>query len=86
MPKAKFEALQARMDVMALALAALARAVPAEQAAALQEVLRREVSQRLDGVALSPEADAAVAADLGGLMSALGGWTPWEQGRAALPE
>ena len=78
MSKAKSHALQARLEVMALALAlaALARAVPADRAVAVQEELRREVAQRLDGVALSPEVDAAVAADLCSLLSALGGPMP----------
>lgn len=84
MSKVNMEALQARLDVMALALAALARAVPAEQVAAVQDGLRLAVAQRLDGLALSPKADAAVAADLASLMSALGGRTPWEPNRTTL--
>ena len=85
MSRAKMDALRARLDVMALALATLARAVPAEQAVALKDGLRRDVAQRLDGAALSHEADAAVAADLSRLMSALGSRTPREAGRATLP-
>jgi hypothetical protein len=71
MSKERIDAMQARLDVMALAMVALAPVVPMEQAASLQDGLRRNVAQRLDGVTLSPQADAAVAADLGSLMSAL---------------
>ena len=39
MSKAKMDAMQARLDVMAVAVTALARAVPAERTAAVQEVL-----------------------------------------------
>lgn len=84
MSKAKMRAMQARLDVMAVALTALARSVPAERAAAVQEGLRRAVAQRLDGAALSPDADAAVAADLGSLMDALGGRACWKPDRATL--
>lgn len=72
MTMANVDAMQVRLDVLSLALAALARAVPADLAAGIQESLRREVAKRLDGVALSPQADEVVAADLGRLMSALG--------------
>ena len=85
MSKAKMDAMQARLDVMAVAVTALARAVPAERAAAVQEVLWREVAQRLDGLALSPKADATVAADLSRLVRALGGLASWEADRATLP-
>lgn len=86
MSKAKLDEMQARLDVMALALVALARCVPAGQAAALQAGLRREMAQRLDGEVLSPDADAAVAADLGSLLNALRGRIPWESGQVTLPE
>jgi hypothetical protein len=86
MSKAKLDEMQARLDVMAMALVALARYVPAGQAAALQADLRREVAQRLDGEVLSPDADAAVAADLGSLLNALSDRVPWESGRATLAE
>jgi len=84
MSKAKLNAMQARLDVLCLALAALAREVPAERVAAVEDSLRREVEQRLNGVALSPQADAAVAADLCRLLRALGGLTPWQSDRAIL--
>lgn len=71
MSTARMDSMQARLDVLVVALAALARAVPAESAATVQEVLRREVEQRLDGMALSAQADEAVAADLSRLMHAL---------------
>lgn len=71
MTKAGMDALQVRLDMLVLALAALARAVPAELAAAVQDGLRREVEQRLEGRALSPQADEAVAADMACLMNAL---------------
>jgi hypothetical protein len=64
MSKAKLNAMQARLDVLSLALAALAREVPAERAMAVQD--------RLDGAALSSQVDAAVATDLSRLMGALG--------------
>lgn len=86
MSKARLDEMQARLDVMALALIALTRLVPADQAAALQADLRREVAQRLEGEGLSPKADAAVAADLGRLMGALGHQVPWDSGRVTLPE
>lgn len=57
MTMARMDAMQVRLDVMSLALAALARAVPADLAAGIQEGLQREVAKRLDGVALSPQAD-----------------------------
>jgi hypothetical protein len=72
MSKLSMETVQARLDVMALALVTLARAVPEDRVAAVQEGLRRSVARRLDGVTLSPDADAAVAADLSRLMEALG--------------
>ena len=84
MSKAKMNAMQARLDVMTVALTALARALPPEQAAAAQDGLRRAVALQLDGLALSPDADAAVAADLGGLMSALGDRASWKPDRASL--
>jgi len=55
-----------------LALTALAREVPAERRAAVQDRLLHGVEQRLDKLMLSPQTDAAVAADLGRLMCALG--------------
>ena len=86
MSNAKMNAIQARLDVLTVALTALARALPAERAAAVQDGLRRAVAQRLDGVALSPDADAAVAADLGSLMSALGDRASRSPDRATLAE
>jgi hypothetical protein len=65
------DALQVRLDVLAPALTALARAVPAELAATVQEDQRREVALRLEGVSLSAQADEALAADLGGVISAM---------------
>ena len=85
MSKAKLNALQARMDVLSLALAALAREVPAERVAAVQDGLWRGLEERLDGVALSSQADRAVAADLGRLMCALSGRGPLQPGRVTLP-
>ncbi len=85
MSKARMDAMQARLDVMAVAMTALARAVPAERATAVREGLRRELAQRMEGVALSPDADAAVAADLSSLMCALGGWASRGTDRATLP-
>ena len=75
MSKAKLNAVQARLDVLSLALAALAalaREVPAGRAVAVQDRLRRRLQLRLDGAALSPQVDAAVATDLSRLMGALG--------------
>ena len=71
MSKARLDALQVRLDVLSLALAAMARAMPPESAASVQAAMRREVVQRLNGVVLSATADAALARDLGGLISAL---------------
>lgn len=73
MSKAKIQGLQMRLDVLSAALVALARAVPAELAAAVQEGLRQEVTQRLKGAQLTPHADETIAADLGRLMDALKG-------------
>ena len=42
--------LNTRLDVRDLALAAPARAVPAEMAAAVQDSLHSDVAQQLDGV------------------------------------
>jgi len=84
MSKAKLDALQARLDLLSLALVALARELPAERVAAAQAGLRREVDQRLGGAALSPQADAAVAADLSSLLRALEGRAPGDPDRAAL--
>ena len=72
MSKAKLNAMQARLDVLSMALAALAREVPAERAVAVQDRLRRGLQLRLDKAALSPQVDAAVATDLSRLMGALG--------------
>ena len=77
MSKAKLNALQARLDLLSVALAALAREVPADRVAAVQEGLWRGVEGRLDGLALSQQADIAVAADLGRLMCALSGGAPF---------
>ena len=85
MSKEKKETMRARLDVLAMALTALARAVPAQRAAEVQESLRRDVAHRLGGVALTPGADAAVAADLGSLMRALGEQASWATDRATLP-
>ncbi len=74
MSKLSMETVQARLDVMSLALVTLARAVPEERVAAVQDGLRRSVTRQMDGVTLSPDADAAVAADLSRLIEALGGW------------
>ena len=71
MSKAKLNALQARLDLLSVALAALAREVPADRVAEVQEGLWRGVEGWLDGLALSRQADTAVAADLGRLMCAL---------------
>jgi hypothetical protein len=72
MSKAKTEALQVRLDVLSVALVALARAVAPDRVAAVREGLWRDVALRLDGVVLSAQADEAIATDLAGLMSALG--------------
>ena len=72
MSKFSMETVQARLDLMALALVTLARGVPEDRVAAVQEGLRQSVARQLDGVTLSPDADAAVAADLSRLMEALG--------------
>lgn len=72
MSKAKAEALQMRLDVLSVALVALARAVAPDRVAAVREGLWRDVTQRLDGVVLSAKADEAITADLAGLMIALG--------------
>ena len=85
MSTSKIDAMQARMDVLSLALAALAREVPAERAAAVQELLLHGVEQRLDGVMLSPQTDAAIAADLARLMCALRGRAHLQLGRVTLP-
>ena len=85
MPKAKLDAVQARLDVLTLALAALANEVPAERAAMVLDGLRDKVKRRLDGVSLSRQADAAVAADLNCLISALGSPPPLQRSRATLP-
>lgn len=49
MSKAKLNAMQARLNVLSLALAALAREVPAERAVAVQDRLRRGLQRRLNG-------------------------------------
>ena len=85
MSKAKLNALQARMDVLSLALAVLAREVPAERLAAVQDGLLHGVERRLDGVMLSPQTDAAIAADLARMMCALGGRAHLQPGRVTLP-
>ena len=85
MPKAQLDAVQARLDVLTLALAALANEVPAERAAMVLDGLRDRVKRRLDGVSLSRQADAAVAADLNCLISALGVQAPRQRSRATLP-
>jgi hypothetical protein len=85
MSKAKIDAMQARMDVLSLALVALAGEVPAARVAAVQELLLRGVEQRLDGVMLSAQTDAAIAADLGRLMCALRGRAHFQPGRVTLP-
>lgn len=84
MSKATMDAMQARLDVLSLALVALARAVPTERVAAVQDALRRDLEQRLDGVALSPEADEAMAAEVSNLISALNGRLCGESERAEL--
>ena len=73
MSKAKIQGLQMRLDVLSVALVALARTVPEELATAVQEGLRREVTQRLERAQLTPHADEAISADLGRLMDALQG-------------
>ena len=85
MPKAKLDAVQARLDVLTLALAALANEVPAERAAMVLDGLRDRVKRRLDSVSLSRQADAAVAADLNCLISSLGSPPPRQRSRATLP-
>ena len=63
--------LNTRLDVRDLALAAPARAVPAEMAAAVQDSLHCDVAQRLDGlVAWSAQMDEALGAGLGSVMIA----------------
>ena len=76
MSKAKLDAMRARLDVLSLALVALVCEVPAERVAAVRAGLRLGVEKRLGGVALSPQADAAMAADLSSLLCALGGRPP----------
>lgn len=71
MSKAQMDALQVRLDVLSLALAEIARALPPDRAASVRKAIRNRVTQRLDGVALSDTADAVVAGDLGGLIGAL---------------
>lgn len=71
MSKAKIQGLQMRLDVLSVALVALARTVPKESATAVQEGLRREVTRRLEGAQLTPHADETISADLGRLMDAL---------------
>ena len=85
MSKAKLNAMDARMDVLSLALAALAREVPAERMAAVQDGLLRGVEQKLDGMTLSKQTDAAVAADLGRLICALSGRAALQSWRVTLP-
>ena len=85
MSKAKMDAMQLRMDVLSLALAALAREVPAERLAAVQDRLLHGVERLLDGVMLPPQTDAAIAADLARLMCALRGRAHLQPGRVTLP-
>ena len=85
MSTSKIDAMQARMDVLSLALAALAREVPADRVAAVQDGLLRGVEKRLKGVTLSPPTDSAMAADLGNLMCALSGRAPLQSAWVTLP-
>ena len=85
MLKAKLDSMQARLDVLTLVLAALAKKVPAERAALVLDGLRDRVNRRFVDAPLSHGADAAVAADLNCLISALGGHVPLQRLRATLP-
>lgn len=71
MKKAQVEELQLRLEMMSLALSALARALPAAAAATVVDALTEEVGLRLQQRRLSDSADAAMAADLGRLFMAL---------------
>lgn len=72
MPSAgSIETLAARLDVQAIALQELARALAPAQAAAVADAVRARVAE-LAGRDLSHGADAAVAGELAALLGALG--------------
>ena len=70
MAKPNLEALAARLDVQALVLQELARALKPAQAAAVADSVRLRVAE-LAGPELSHAADAAVAGELILLLDAL---------------
>lgn len=64
--------LTQRLDVLSIALLALARAVPAGKQASVREDLQRDVGRWLSGASLSSGSDAAIAAELSALLAAVG--------------
>lgn len=60
-----------RLDVMSMALAELARALPPSQAARVAEAIVQQAMGRLAEASISEIADESIAADLAPLLSAL---------------
>lgn len=65
------QAVNLRLDVMSMALAELARALPPAQAARVAEAIVKQATGRLAGTSMSEIADEPVAADLAPLFLAL---------------
>lgn len=71
MTSVALQAVNLRLDVMSMALAELARAVPPSQAARVAEAIVKQAMDRLAGASMSEIADESIAADLAPLLSAL---------------
>lgn len=65
------QAVNLRLDVMNMALAELARALPPSKAACVAEAIVKQAMVRLAGASMSEIADESIAADLAPLLSAL---------------
>ncbi len=65
------QAVNLRLDIMSMALAELARALPPTQAARVAEAIVKQAMGRLAGASISEITDESIAADLAPLLSAL---------------
>ena len=60
-----------RLDILSLALAEMAGALPAQEAARAADAICRRVTGRIASTPMSESADVSVAADLGPILAAL---------------
>lgn len=65
------QAINLRLDVLRMTLVELARSLPPDEAARAATMLHRGVNARTSSQRIHEDADAAVAGDLGPILSAL---------------